>query len=146
MRLHALDYPVVKPSPLRFTGVGGRDGSIVDKNIKIGFAAAAVKAKPIAHALMHADDENIADVVGLFFWRAGDQLFGNELLIILVLFNQFGEVVKRNARHQHGGVIVCTAIPTGKKFARAAGGKPLVIAFGQLILRVGADGGNLLCR
>ena len=71
MRLHALDYPVVKPSPLRFLGVGGGVRPIVDKNIKIRLATAAVKAKPIAHALMRADDENIAHIIGQLFGRAG---------------------------------------------------------------------------
>ena len=68
LAFHTTDDPVFKPSPLGFLSIGGGIGGIVDKNIKVGFGTGQVKAEPIPHAMMSADDKDFT-YVGVFVRR-----------------------------------------------------------------------------
>ena len=68
LAFYTADYPVFKPPPFGFFGISSWIGSIVDKNIEVGFGTGQVEAEPISHAVMRADDKDFA-YVGMLVGR-----------------------------------------------------------------------------
>ena len=68
LAFHATNDPIFKTPPFGFFGIGGGIGSIVDKNIEVGFGTGKVEAEPISHAVMRADNKDFA-YVGVFVGR-----------------------------------------------------------------------------
>ena len=68
LAFYTADYPVFKPPPLGFFGIGGGIGGIVDKNVEVRFGTGKVEAVTIPHAVMCANDKDFA-YVGVFVGR-----------------------------------------------------------------------------